>query len=637
MAGSADILVGVGALLGGSVFISTVVVGSVAILCPSQVQGGAFLRDVGFHLLAILLVLLLAVHGSASLYLALGLVILYASYCGLVLWSVTISNQREMANKERRNKNRTSTSAQIQAAFWHKSDDRVKTSSTNAQNRNAQQQLKSVATDAETKEDVDNTYGYKFLILEEDPLVRDSEINGGKKDDEYCKGGDEEEGEVTINLSGGLISAEFDSEVYDDYFSSNALRDVHGGPTSASLTNSSSASYTHLYTVAGGSLHTPRQTNGINSQSQQHSGYNEYGYTELRTVAMVDGDSRDGTDRVRERRGLLPAFDAVSLSSANRDAESGVDWKDGVRAVTSAAALTVKNLLGTNLLQHAKVALSEPLLDVSGAKYALGDDVSDPGSEDQHGVDYETDGGLSDIESDGLGRDNLDGETIPIGILLQQQNKRSPNYVISSNSSSSSLNIPRLHSSIPIQRRSQYQNTVRALYWQHLLVRRRLQRSIWMTSWRGLSWPMRLAALADLPAITFRDLTIPTVDPELWSKPYATLHPIACPLFVCFVLGGSSYWVGIIPLPALIAIVGVPGSILVFLTTHYSYPPRGQLVAAMWVLSAFAMCIFWIYLLAGELVCCLTAAGHIFNIPPAFLGLTVLAWGNSMGKIELDS
>eukprot|EP01035_Chromulina_nebulosa_P016813 gene16813-22297_t len=45
-------LVGIGALLGGSVFVTTVVVGSIAIICPCDVSPRYFIRDVCFHMIA---------------------------------------------------------------------------------------------------------------------------------------------------------------------------------------------------------------------------------------------------------------------------------------------------------------------------------------------------------------------------------------------------------------------------------------------------------------------------------------------------------------------------------------------------------------------------------------------------------
>ena len=53
-------------------------------------------------------------------------------------------------------------------------------------------------------------------------------------------------------------------------------------------------------------------------------------------------------------------------------------------------------------------------------------------------------------------------------------------------------------------------------------------------------------------------------------------------------------------------------------------------------LISFMMSVFWISTMAGELLNCLAAIGVIMDFPPAILGMTVLAWGNSVGDLVAD-
>lgn len=72
-------------------------------------------------------------------------------------------------------------------------------------------------------------------------------------------------------------------------------------------------------------------------------------------------------------------------------------------------------------------------------------------------------------------------------------------------------------------------------------------------------------------------------------------------------------------------------------TLHYiveKEPPKTEQIPV--VLIAFVMSVFWISNVAGELLNCLATLGTLLDLPPAILGLTVLAWGNSVGDLVAD-
>jgi sodium/potassium/calcium exchanger 6 len=79
--------------------------------------------------------------------------------------------------------------------------------------------------------------------------------------------------------------------------------------------------------------------------------------------------------------------------------------------------------------------------------------------------------------------------------------------------------------------------------------------------------------------------------------------------------------------------VGCGSSLLVFIFTHRSKPPSARFLVIVWAVCAFYMCVLWIYTLAGELVALLSSIGSIIGLSPSFLGLTIMAWGNSLGDL----
>lgn len=132
--------------------------------------------------------------------------------------------------------------------------------------------------------------------------------------------------------------------------------------------------------------------------------------------------------------------------------------------------------------------------------------------------------------------------------------------------------------------------------------------------------------LIKLPIMLPRRLTIPSRQADDWSKPFAVATAFLAPILCAFVLSDGAHawkpylWASIISLTC--------GLAALFLTNS-SRPPKR--FALPWVLGGFLMSVVWFYIIANELVAVLVAIGVILEIDSALLGLTVLAWGNSIG------
>lgn len=190
----------------------------------------------------------------------------------------------------------------------------------------------------------------------------------------------------------------------------------------------------------------------------------------------------------------------------------------------------------------------------------------------------------------------------------------------------------RLENRLKPQNIRKYNKILSALYWQQWALRRPFQHSALSREWHNYSLLSKFLVYLEYPLTFARDLTIPILEDSEWNKMYAVIHPVSSPLFVVFILGHSYDLIGAgFPLVLLVLLAGLVPSTGIYLLTTHSRPPEHPIFKVVWTLTAFFMCVMWVFTFAGELITCLTSLGEILKIQPAFLGLTILAWGNSIG------
>ena len=152
---------------------------------------------------------------------------------------------------------------------------------------------------------------------------------------------------------------------------------------------------------------------------------------------------------------------------------------------------------------------------------------------------------------------------------------------------------------------------------------------------------MQISKAWELPVMFLLKLTIPQTTPSEWSRFYASANIVLCPLALLYACNSFMPFdhpiVFLLPqthFPLWFILLFASSSLAVLHFIIEKEPPKTEQIPVL--LIAFVMSVFWISTIAGELLNCLEALGSLLELPPALLGLTVLAWGNSVGDLVAD-
>lgn len=145
--------------------------------------------------------------------------------------------------------------------------------------------------------------------------------------------------------------------------------------------------------------------------------------------------------------------------------------------------------------------------------------------------------------------------------------------------------------------------------------------------------------VVSLPLYLPRRLTIPDIAGHRWRKPYAVASAALAPVLV------AATWTSHSPAASALdhghdfaiilasAVLGLLLAALAASTTDAASPPRGRRRRVPWLTAGFLMSVLWAYTLARELVALLVAIGYMVGVKSSVLGVTVLAWGDSLGDL----
>ncbi|KAM8886202.1 mitochondrial sodium/calcium exchanger protein [Spinachia spinachia] len=159
--------------------------------------------------------------------------------------------------------------------------------------------------------------------------------------------------------------------------------------------------------------------------------------------------------------------------------------------------------------------------------------------------------------------------------------------------------------------------------------------------WRRKSWGWRVFKVLKTPLEFLLLLCVPVVDPDKedrnWRRPLNCFHLVTAPMVLVLAFQSGMYGnymiQGQFPLWLLMLLLGLFLSAIVFCSTTNECPPRYHTLFAV---LGFMVSAVLISAAASEVVSLLHMLGVALSLSNTVLGLTLLAWGNSIGDCFSD-
>ncbi|OMJ71362.1 hypothetical protein SteCoe_30448 [Stentor coeruleus] len=139
---------------------------------------------------------------------------------------------------------------------------------------------------------------------------------------------------------------------------------------------------------------------------------------------------------------------------------------------------------------------------------------------------------------------------------------------------------------------------------------------------------MKILFIILYPVNFLRELTIPFYTKENWSRMKASFFPISAGIFIIYTQDLFYVQIYNFPLWIFIVFTSIFLGIMIFCTSKRTVLPsyNGKLKALSFFIS-----VLWICTICEIMIDLLALTGTLLGLPISFLGLSLLAWGNSAG------